>query len=541
MAEVSTAYQDFDIDMTKIEKITATVAGEDMASYISYIYDRRPQAPSPAPSPSFIAPTVPNQVDQVHMTAVNLAIGQVTTFDQTPPTFQVGTVSSAVSETSLQITLTLDEPGTIWCQPVRTGFAEPSINEILQEQTGVNHGASGGTRWACGGVARSGSRPEVPVYDIWCYAEDDNVYPQIPNGQKFTSGEVETLSTLDTTPPILTIVSAESPTSSDIRIKVKLDEPGTVWCNSFQAGTAYGSPNFAAVSGGGFRSYFDPSIYVLCLSLATHVRVPPPFGQVPPLLDVFIVYFQCFSPFCSLLFGTLALCYRSPTWLLSSASCAWAAFGRPCWPRRGAQRPARPWLTMLHPYFYWFYRRVPGYGGGEVHIERLWPSGLEAPIDVWYEAGAAPPRPRPILLNVHGGAWRGGEARISPQAPIWQTLAAQGFLIVSCEYRRRRAQWPDQLDDCRAALMWLVREGAAQFHGDLEDLTIAGASAGGHLVALLLAEAVKKQLPLPVTFRAALLFYPALDPADRCGSTVRLPFSCSLLGVRYQMSALDAR
>ena len=31
--------------------------------------------------------------------------------------------------------------------------------------------------------------------------------------------------------------------------------------------------------------------------------------------------------------------------------------------------------------------RVPGYGGGEVHIERLWPSGLEAPIDVWYEAG----------------------------------------------------------------------------------------------------------------------------------------------------------
>lgn len=33
---------------------------------------------------------------------------------------------------------------------------------------------------------------------------------------------------------------------------------------------------------------------------------------------------------------------------------------------------------------------------------------------------------RPILLNLHGGAWRGGEARISPQSPIWQTLAAQG-------------------------------------------------------------------------------------------------------------------
>ncbi|CAJ1414197.1 unnamed protein product [Effrenium voratum] len=93
------------------------------------------------------------------------------------------------------------------------------------------------------------------AYDIWCYAEDDNVYPQIPNGQKFTAGEVVTLSTLDTTPPVLTIVSAESPISTDIRIKVKLDEPGTVWCNSFQTGTGYGTPNFAAVSGGGFRGY----------------------------------------------------------------------------------------------------------------------------------------------------------------------------------------------------------------------------------------------------------------------------------------------
>ncbi|CAE7397025.1 PEPD [Symbiodinium pilosum] len=93
------------------------------------------------------------------------------------------------------------------------------------------------------------------LYDIWCYAEDDNVYPQIPNGQKFTAGDVVTLSTQDTTPPVLTIVSAESPISSDIRIKVRMDEPGTVYCNSFQAGTAYGTPTFASVSGGGFQSY----------------------------------------------------------------------------------------------------------------------------------------------------------------------------------------------------------------------------------------------------------------------------------------------
>ena len=31
---------------------------------------------------------------------------------------------------------------------------------------------------------------------------------------------------------------------------------------------------------------------------------------------------------------------------------------------------------------------------------------------------------------------------------------------------------------------------------------------------------------------AMLLFYPALDPADRTGNTVSSPFSCSCLGVR---------
>ncbi|CAJ1388166.1 unnamed protein product [Effrenium voratum] len=255
MAEVHTPYQDFDIDMTRIEKITATVAGEAMVgNYFYYVWcfaqdDWVNQAPSPAPSPSFVAPTLPNKVDQAHMTAVNLAIGQVTTLDQTSPVFTGSPVSTAISETSLRITLTLDETGVIWCMPVRTGFAEPSINEILQNNE--FNSACGTT--ACA-VTMAGLDAKTQ-YDIWCYAEDDNVYPQIPNGQKFTAGEVVTLSTLDTTPPVLTIVSAESPISTDIRIKVKLDEPGTVWCNSFQTGTGYGTPNFAAVSGGGFRGY----------------------------------------------------------------------------------------------------------------------------------------------------------------------------------------------------------------------------------------------------------------------------------------------
>ncbi|CAE6973255.1 PEPD [Symbiodinium sp. CCMP2592] len=264
MEEVHVPYQDFDIDMTRIEKVTATVAGEAMVgNYFYYVWcfaqdDWVNQAPTPSPSPSFVAPVNPNKVQQAHMTAVNLAIGQVTTLDQTPPTFTGTPVSAALSETSLQITLGLDEAGTIWCMPVRSTFAEPSINEILQN----NEYDVDCFTAACTVTMANLDAKTLPVaqanshrYDIWCYAEDDNVYPQIPNGQKFVAGDVVTLSTQDTTPPVLTIVSAESPISSDIRIKVKMDEPGTVYCNSFQSSTAYGTPTFASVAGGGFQSY----------------------------------------------------------------------------------------------------------------------------------------------------------------------------------------------------------------------------------------------------------------------------------------------
>ncbi|CAE8700013.1 unnamed protein product [Polarella glacialis] len=147
------------------------------------------------------------------------------------------------------MTMTLDEPGTIWCMPVRKNFAEPSVNEILQNNDYTS---------SCGVSACTVTMQNLQAkteYDVWCYTEDDNVYPQRPNGRKFSSADKTTLSTLDTTPPILTIVSAESPIKTDIRIKVKMEEPGTVWCNSFPTSTAYGAITFNAVIAGNFKSF----------------------------------------------------------------------------------------------------------------------------------------------------------------------------------------------------------------------------------------------------------------------------------------------
>ena len=70
-------------------------------------------------------------------------------------------------------------------------------------------------------------------------------------------------------------------------------------------------------------------------------------------------------------------------------------------------------------------------------------------------------------------------------------------------------------------------------------VVLAGASAGGHLAALLVQRMLREGVRPPI--QGMLLFYPALDPKDSTQHTVRLPFSLPPLGVRTGMSALDAR
>eukprot|EP00927_Polykrikos_kofoidii_P002778 TRINITY_DN11111_c1_g1_i1.p1 TRINITY_DN11111_c1_g1~~TRINITY_DN11111_c1_g1_i1.p1 ORF type:complete len:1928 (+),score=277.30 TRINITY_DN11111_c1_g1_i1:722-5785(+) len=254
-AEVHVPYQDHDINLNKIEKVTPVTAGESLTAQEYYNVwcfaedDWALQATlAPNPSPSFTPPVQSNKILWPHAKAVKDSIGLVLTLDQTAPSW-LAISGTPYSETQLQMDMTLDEQGTIWCMAVRHGFAEPSVNEILQNN---EYSTDCGT--PCD-VMMQGLQSKT-TYDVWCYAEDDNVYPQRPNGRKFMSGaggQVMTLTTLDETPPILTIVSAESPVSSEIRIKVKMDEPGEVWCNSWVSGSS--GVDFTAVISGGYKAY----------------------------------------------------------------------------------------------------------------------------------------------------------------------------------------------------------------------------------------------------------------------------------------------
>ncbi|MHA5054692.1 alpha/beta hydrolase [Streptomyces sp. SD15] len=114
-------------------------------------------------------------------------------------------------------------------------------------------------------------------------------------------------------------------------------------------------------------------------------------------------------------------------------------------------------------------------------------------IDFYTPREPDPDVPAPLVIVLHGGAWRAPYDRrhITPFADF---LARRGFAVANVEYRRGATipaqggkgpvagRWPDTFDDIAAALdalPALVRENLPQ--ADLRRTVITGHSAGGHL------------------------------------------------------------
>lgn len=119
-------------------------------------------------------------------------------------------------------------------------------------------------------------------------------------------------------------------------------------------------------------------------------------------------------------------------------------------------------------------------------------------LTVWSPEGAAPDRPRPVMVWIHGGGFLNGSSDIYNS----RSLTTRGdIVVVTINYRlgalgflahpalASAGQDPGNygLADQQAALRW-VRDNIAAFGGDPERVTIAGESAGAmsvcdHLVA----------------------------------------------------------
>ena len=103
--------------------------------------------------------------------------------------------------------------------------------------------------------------------------------------------------------------------------------------------------------------------------------------------------------------------------------------------------------------------------------------GRELLLDLYLpQASKAPP----LVVYVHGGAWRAGSKDSMPLTG----LLGEGYAIASVDYRLTPdARFPAQVHDIKAAIRFL-RGNQDRYPYDSRKVAIAGSSAGGHLAAL---------------------------------------------------------
>lgn len=113
-------------------------------------------------------------------------------------------------------------------------------------------------------------------------------------------------------------------------------------------------------------------------------------------------------------------------------------------------------------------RTIPGTGEGTNLRLRIYkPAGL--------------PAKAPMIMDIHGGGWVGGNLDIDNGRCIelaWRTPA----IVVSVEYRltTKEVYFPKPLMDCHTAFMWLYEHGE-EIGGDPERIGVHGTSAGGNM------------------------------------------------------------
>jgi acetyl esterase/lipase len=108
-----------------------------------------------------------------------------------------------------------------------------------------------------------------------------------------------------------------------------------------------------------------------------------------------------------------------------------------------------------------------------------------------------------VLLYLHGGGFAFGSSKTHRHfvAALSMATGRPAFLV---DYRRAPEHpFPAAADDALAAYRWLLASGYRP-----DQIVVAGDSAGGHLVAGLLADLSRRRAPMPA---AAVMFSPFLD------------------------------
>ncbi|MBA5779143.1 alpha/beta hydrolase [Stappia sp. F7233] len=131
-------------------------------------------------------------------------------------------------------------------------------------------------------------------------------------------------------------------------------------------------------------------------------------------------------------------------------------------------------------------------------------------------------RPAGAYLHIHGGGWTLGSAE-NQDPRLEEIVERTGLAVLSVDYRLAPEHpYPQGPDDCEAAALWLVSEGAKRLN--VLRFAIGGDSAGANLAAATLIRMRDRHLGMP--FQAAIFecgcFDLSLTPSARSWGSEKL-------------------
>lgn len=101
-------------------------------------------------------------------------------------------------------------------------------------------------------------------------------------------------------------------------------------------------------------------------------------------------------------------------------------------------------------------------------------------LDIYFPSEGGP---WPVVIYIHGGSWMNGDKAEAKELAEW--LNPHGYAVVSVNYRMYpRVKFPSLIQDPKCAVRFL-RANATKYNLSPERFATWGASAGGHLAALL--------------------------------------------------------
>ncbi len=120
------------------------------------------------------------------------------------------------------------------------------------------------------------------------------------------------------------------------------------------------------------------------------------------------------------------------------------------------------------------------YGQSLLDVTYCSPEGQAQTLDMYFPKSGGP---WPVFLYVHGGSWNAGD---KAEGKGWSYLNDSGYLVVSVNYRLAayNIKFPAMIQDVKCGVRYL-RAHAAEYNLNPDRIGALGASAGGHLVALL--------------------------------------------------------